>query len=563
MKFNEFPYVRPNCEEILQKLEVLTKQFEESKAFEQQLSVYKEVEKIQKDYGTMAAISNVRFTINTKDEFYKGEDVFFKTNGPLLSEKFVKLEKLLLASPFIDDFAKEIGDIYITNLKLSVKGFSPEIIELVQKENELMSNYQRLYASATVEFDGKTMPLPMLGPFKSNPDRAVRKKAFQTEGKFFDDNQNQFDELFDSLVKNRTEQAKILGFDNYMQLGYVRRRRNCYDAKAVANFRKQILDDVVPLVQKIKTNQKARISVEDLKLYDDSYLFADGNPTPKGSADELLEICKKMYTEMSPETSEFIQVMFEQELFDVVSRDGKAPGGYCTKFMNYKVPFIFSNFNGTSGDVDVLTHEAGHALAAYLAKDMEYSALMSPTHEACEVHSMAMEYLTGPWHEEFFKEDIHKYTLNQAESDISFLPYGTMVDYFQELVYTNPDWTPEKRNQTWSELESKFRPHIDFDSLPFYGRGAGWQRQLHIYIYPFYYIDYVLASTVSMQIQCLNLKDSKKAWDTYLKFTKMAGTKTFLDLTTSSGLQSPMEDGCLKAVCDSMSQWIDELVEKA
>lgn len=562
MKFTEFPYQRPDCDQIIRDLDSLIVSFNEAGTFSDQLAIYKRIETLQKDYGTMRAIASVRFTINTNDEFYKGEDDYFNSKGPLLSEKFVKFEKMILESPFKDDFAKEIGDIYIKNLELSVKGFSSKVTELVQKENELTTKYQRLYASAKVEFDGKTMALPMLGPYKSSSDRNIRKLAFEVEGKFFDENQEAFDEIFDSLVKNRTEQAKMLGFNNYMELGYVRRRRNCYDAKAVANFRKQILEDVVPLVKKFKANQGKRIGVEDMKYYDDTFMFSDGNPTPKGNADELLSICKKMYTEMSSETAEFIKVMFDQELFDVVSREGKAPGGYCTKFMNYKVPFIFSNFNGTSGDVDVLTHEAGHALAGYLSRNMEYSAVMSPTHEACEVHSMAMEYLTGPWHEAFFKEDINKYTLNQAESDIAFLPYGTMVDYFQEIVYTNPDMTPQERNEAWAKLESQFRPYLDFDNLPFYSRGAGWQRQLHIYIYPFYYIDYVLASTVSMQIQTINLKDSKKAWETYLTFTKMAGTKTFLDLTTSSGLQSPMEDGCLKEVCEAMQNWVSDLNSK-
>ncbi len=410
-----------------------------------------------------------------------------------------------------------------------------------------------------MEFDGKSMPLPMLGPYKINPDRTIRKSAFEVEGKFFDDNQEELDRLYDELVKNRTEQAKILGYPDYVALAYDRRNRNCYDAKAVANYRKQILSDIVPLVSRIKEKQKKRISVEDMKFYDDPFLFPDGNPTPQGTAEELLAHCRTMYNEMSPETAEFIEVMFNQELFDVVSRDGKAPGGYCTTISGYGVPFIFSNFNGTAGDVDVLTHEAGHALAAYLSQDKKYLCQQHATADACEVHSMAMEYLTSPWHELFFKEDTAKYTLNQAESDLSFLPYGTMVDYFQELVYLNPTWTPAQRNEKWAELEKQFRPHLDFDGLPFYGRGAGWQRQLHIYLYPFYYIDYCLASTVALQIQAMKLQDNKKAWDTYLKYTKMSGTKTFLDLVTTAGLQSPMEEGCLKSICDVISQWWEGL----
>lgn len=556
MKFQDMPYNRPDCSVLLEKLDQLAQDFVNATDFDSQLRVYIATEDIIKNFYTQVSIAHVRYTIDTKDVFYKAENEYFDSQKPLVNEKLLKHSKAMLNSPFLEQFKLELGDVVVKNLQLDERSFSPEVVELSQKENELSKKYQELYASAKVEFDGKTMPLPLLGPYKISPDRSIRKSAFEVEGKFFDDNQAELDDLYDKLVKNRTEQAKILGYNNYVELAYDRRHRNCFNSDDVANYRKQILEVVVPIVSRIKEVQKARINIEDMKFYDDSFLFVDGNPTPQGSSDELLVACRKMYNEMSHETAEFIEFMFENELFDVLSKDGKAPGGYCTKFIDYKAPFIFSNFNGTAGDVDVLTHEAGHALAAYLARDLKYTEQMSPTHEACEVHSMAMEYLTSPWHELFFKGDTAKYTLNQTEHNLSFLPYGTMVDYFQELVYLNPDWTPEQRNQCWADLEKQFRPHIDFDNLPFYSRGAGWQRQLHIYMYPFYYIDYCLASTVALQIQSIKLKDFDKAWDIYLTFTKMAGTKTFIDLVKSSGLQSPMEVGCLKSICDIISDWL-------
>ncbi len=557
MKFTDYPYKRPDCQAILDKLDKLGDDFLKADTFDAQLEIYKQSEEIGKEFGTQTTIAHVRYTINTKDEFYKSECEYYDTQKPLYSEKALKISQAILNSAFLKEFEDELGYVAIRNLKLDARSFSSAVVELCQKENELIKQYQVLYASAKVEFDGKTLPLPLLGPYKNSPDRSVRKSAYEVEGKFFDDNQTELDEIYDKLVANRTEQAKILGYNNFVELAYDRRHRNCFDAKDVANYRKQILEEVVPIVNKTKQAQKARIGIDDMKFYDETFLFTDGNPTPQGTPDELLASCRKMYNEMSPETAEFIEFMFENELFDVLSKDGKAPGGYCTKISEYKAPFIFSNFNGTAGDVDVLTHEAGHALHTYLSsRNMKYSTQMSPTHDACEVHSMAMEYLTSPWHELFFKQDTTKYTLDQAESNLSFLPYGTMVDYFQELVYQNPDWTPAQRNEKWAELEKQFRPHIDFDNLPFYGRGAGWQRQLHIYLYPFYYIDYCLALTVALQIQAMKLKDFDKAWSTYLTFTKMSGTKTFIDLVTSSGLQSPMETGCLKSITDVIADWL-------
>ena len=445
------------------------------------------------------------------------------------------------------------------NFEMEKKGFSPELIPLIQEENAIAAEYQKLYASAQIPFMGKTCTIAQLGPYKENPDRDIRKAAYKAEGGFFDEHREEFDSLFDRLVKNRTEQAHKLGFKNYVELGYIRRTRNCYGPEEVANFRRQVLEDLVPVVNQIKKSQAGRIGIEELKFYDDLFTFRDGNAVPQGTPDELLAAAKKMYTEMSPETAEFIQLMFENDLFDVLAKDGKAPGGYCTSLADYHAPFIFSNFNGTSGDVDVLTHEAGHAFAFFVAdKEIELSQNRHPTMEGCETHSMSMEFLTSPWHELFFKHQTAKYELSHAEDAITFIPYGTMVDYFQELVYSKPEMTPEERNQVWAELEKQFRPYVDFDNLPFYGRGAGWQRQLHIYLYPFYYIDYCMAQTIALQFWVESLKDRKLAWEKYLAFVKKGGTLSFVDLVKSAGLRSPLESGALKEIATAIGQWFSE-----
>ncbi len=557
MKFQDFPYERPNHIEAIATLETLLSKMETADSSTTFLTLFQEFEKTNASFWTLGTIASTRNTINTKDKFYDDERKYFDEVGPLFKEPQVALEKLLLNSPFRKELEEKLGSILFINAELNEKAFDPKIIPLMQEENRLASEYQKLYASAIVNFQGKEMPLPMLGPFKQSPDRAIRKEAFEVEGKFFDDNQEELDRLFDELVACRTKQARELGFDNFLELGYIRRERNCYGPEGVANYRSQVLNNLVPLVKKLKEAQAKRIDVQDFKFYDDTFGFNDGNATPKGSPEELLAAAKKMYSEMSEETKTFIEMMFDMDLFDVISRDGKAPGGYCTTIEDYHCPFIFSNFNGTAGDVDVLTHEAGHAFASYIAdKEIPYSSLRQPSMEACEVHSMSMEILTTPWHELFFKEDTKKYQLTQALDALYFIPYGTMVDYFQELVYTKPDMTPEERNKTWLELESQFRPYIDFEDLPFYSRGAGWQRQLHIYLYPFYYIDYCMAQTVALQIFSLFLSDEKKAWETYMNFTKMGGTRTFIDLVKTAGLDSPLEDGCLASICNSVEQWI-------
>ncbi len=560
MKFSEMPYSRPDAAAIEAQLDALCAKLDEAKSADEQFAAFLELDKLTTEVFTLGSIVYVRNTIDTRDEFYEKEREFFDEVEPLLSAKLLAFSKKLVESPFRKELEEKLSPIWFTNTELALKGFTPELIPLMQEESKLTAAYQKLYASAQVEFDGQKRTIPQLAAYKQHPDRAMRKAAFEAEGKFFDEHQEELDDLYDKLVKNRTEQAKTLGFENYVPLGYIRMHRNCYGPEGVANFRRQVLEDLVPLVQKVKAQQAERIGqADDFKFYDDVFTFKDGNAMPQGTAEELLEAAKTMYTEMSPETAEFIKVMYDNDLFDVLSKEGKAPGGYCTDFPLYGCPFIFSNFNGTAADVDVLTHEAGHAFAFYTAsKEIELTDLRSPSLEACETHSMSMEFLTSPYHHLFFKDQTKKYALSHTEDALFFIPYGTMVDHFQEIVYSNPDMTPAERNQAWADLEKQYRPYIDFDNLPFYGRGAGWQRQTHIYQRPFYYIDYCLAQTVALQFFAEYLQDSKAAWEKYLAFVRKGGTKTFIDLVKGAGLISPLDDGCLKYITENIAKWLEE-----
>ncbi len=558
MKFNEFPYKRPNLDVFLSSIEGYTEKIKKASSAQKQLEILKDFEKTTGSFYSMSTIAYIRNTVDTRDKFYEEEKQFYDENSPLIQEKIQLFNNELLNSKFRQELEETLGKIVFLNLELEQKAFSPEIIPLMQKENELQTEYQKLYASAKIPFMGDTLTIAKLASYKQHKDRNVRKAAYEAEGKFFDENREKFDKIYDELVKNRTEQAKKLGFKNFVELGYIRQKRNCYGPEGVASFRKQVIEDLVPLVAKIKEKQQKDIGVDSLKFYDDVFFYPDGNATPQGTPDELLAAAKTMYSEMSEETKGFIELMFDMELFDVLAKDGKAPGGYCTQMSEYHCPFIFSNFNGTSGDVDVLTHEAGHAFAAYIAdKEIEYSCLRDPSMEACETHSMSMEFLTSPWHHNFFKQDTNKYEISHTQDALIFIPYGTMVDNFQEIIYSHPELTPEERNQEWLKLEKQFRPYIDFDNLPFYSRGSGWQRQLHIYLYPFYYIDYCMAQTVALQIFALFLQDNKKAWETYLNFVKMGGTKTFIELVHSVGLKAPLDEGCLKETCNIIEKWLN------
>lgn len=558
MKFSEMPYRRVE-KAVLDQISRLTERLTCASSAEEAEKIFMESEAISTEVQTMMNLCYIRSTIDTTDEFYAAEQEYNDELTPLLTEKSQEFSKALCASPFRRELEKKWGTLLFTNAELSMKGFAPELVPLLQEENALTSQYQKLYASAKIDFDGKVLTVAQLAPYKQSADRAVRKAAYEAEGSFFDANREQFDEIYDKLVKNRTAQAKKLGYENYLELGYIRLNRNCYGPADVARFRRQVVESMVPVVAEIKKAQAKRIGIADMKFYDDNFFYPDGNATPQGTPEELLAAGEKMYTEMSPETAEFAKLLFGNELFDVLAKPGKAPGGYCTSLPAYKVPFIFSNFNGTAGDVDVLTHEARHAFADYVAaRTIPILDLRSPTMEGCETHSMSMEFFTAPWHRLFFKEQTEKYEVSHAEDALIFIPYGSMVDHFQELMYTHPEMTPEERNETWLKLERQYRPYLDFEDLPFYSRGAGWQRQLHIYQYPFYYVDYCLAQSMALQFWMESVKDWNAAWKKYLKFVGMGGTRTFVDLIRESGLLSPLDDGSIAKIVEPVSKWLKE-----
>ena len=560
MKFSEIVYTRPDVAAVCEKAAALTEKLKNAKSAEEQIEIFEEFEKISSAFSTSATVASIRHTIDTRDKFYEEENDFFDNNSPLIQEKAQEFMNTLLDSPFRKELEEKYGTLLFKNMEIAKKTFSPEIIPLLQKENALTSEYQKLYATTTAEIDGKTLPITKLSPYKQNPDRNIRKKAYIAEGEAFDSKREDLDRIYSELVSVRTEIAHALGYKNYVELGYDRLGRNCYDSKKVSAFRDQIASDMVPIVADIKKNQEKRIGVDKLKFYDDIFMFTDGNPAPHGTSEDILNAGKEMYHNLSDETKEFIDFMYDGEFFDVLAKEGKAPGGYCTEISDYKAPFVFSNFNGTSGDVDVLTHEMGHAFAGYRAMRQNIIAeLQNPTMETCECHSMSMEFLTAPYHHLFFGDDTAKYELSHAEDSAIFIPYGCMVDEFQHIMYENPTLTPEERNKTWQELENKYRPYIDFDSLPFYSRGAGWQRQLHIYMYPFYYIDYCMAQTIAFEFYLLSIKDREKAWEKYLRFVDKAGKETFEEIVKYSGLILPYEDGAIAKICGELLSEIKKL----
>ena len=560
MKFSEMTYKRPDLDDMKNQLITLTKQFTEAKDYNRAKQIFLEQETLEKHIRTYASLANIRHTIDTRDEFYDKEMKFWDETMPLFSEYSQAWIKAMLESPFRPDFEAEYGNLMFVKSEMELKTFSPEIIPELQKENELKTRYEKLLASAQIPFEGGTYTLSQMSPFKNDPDDGRRLAAWKAEGQWYKDHQEEFDDLYDQLVHVRDTMGRKLGYDGYTQLGYYRMERNCYSKEDVEKFRAAVVKYLVPVADQIYREQAKRLGKQyPMSFADNALQFRSGNPKPFGTPQDILEQGRKFYGELSPETKEFFNMMLDNELLDVLSTEGKAGGGYCTSIADYKVPFIFANFNGTQHDVEVITHEAGHAFAAWMNRDRVPISYVWPGLEACEVHSMSMEFFAWPWAEGFFGEDTRKFYYSHLSGALTFIPYGTMVDHFQHIVYEKPDMTPRERHDVWKELLGTYMPWMKLDGdIPFYSDGEGWQRQHHIYSSPFYYIDYCLAQTVALQFWAKIQADSADAWKHYMAYTKQGGSRVFTELLMHADMDSPFEESCLKGVCETAKQWLEK-----
>ena len=559
MKFNEMTYTRPDIDALLARCRELAAKAAAAPDGDALVRLYYEQSEAFAEYNTAANLANIHYTCDTRDAYWKAEQDFFDANGPAVTNASVEISRAFLANPHVDALTAKFGTTCVAGMKNAVLGMDDRTVELQQQFNALVSRYQQIYGGALVELDGKQLTIPQLGPYKEDLDPAVRRAAYEAEAGYFDAHRAELDELYGETVKNLNAQARVMGYHDYSELSYVRMNRIGYGPEEIRKFRDQVANDVVPQLQKVMALRAKRTGIARPTFTDLPIMFKDGNPKPIPGYKARMDAARTMYHELSPETAEFIDFMQDNELFDVESRPGKMSGGYMTSLPSYKAPFIFANWNNTSGDVDVLTHECGHAFEGYVAeRDPEVPVdLECPGMESAEIHSMAMEFLTAPWHHLLFGKDTDKYALLHAEDSFVFLAYGCEVDEFQHIMYQNPDLTPDERNAEWLKLEKKYRPWIDFAGLPFYGRGAGWQRQLHIYECPFYYIDYCLSTMAALQFFLLSLTDHKDAWERYLRLVRRAGMASYTELLETAGLKVPFEEGSIKGIAQQMTDWLE------
>ena len=548
IKFSEYPLVVPTAKQISKKMDKLINDLKACQTANEAFKVINRINSYFEDLETETSVIYVLYTCNTTNEEYKKAQEAVDELSPLFGKYSTDVQKILVNASYRPELEKKYGSYLFQKYEAGLKTFDEKIMPDLVKENKLVSEYDMIFGGAQLEFRGETLNLSQLGKYMQDKDRETRKAAAKAMDKWLEENEEKIAKIYDELVHVRVEIAKKLGFKSFTELAYLRLGRVDYDAEMVKGYREQIAKEVVPLCQKLYKQQMKNLGIRKPQYYDYNLMFASGNPMPAGNKDYLVEQAHKMYTDLGPESKEFFDFMVKYELMDLEARKGKAPGGYQTTFPAYQSPFIFSNFNGTQGDVNVLCHEGGHALQAYLSRNIKVPEYRSPTLESCEIHSMSMEFFAWPYMDGFFGKDAEKYKYAHLADSIEFLPYGASIDEFQHWVYAHPEATHQERCAAFKEIENKYTPHKKYDDCPTLNRGTIWMRQSHIFAVPFYYIDYTLAQVVAFQFAVENMKNHEKTWKKYIKLCKCGGKYPFQELLVKNHLRCPFQDGNIRKV---------------
>ena len=554
-KFSELVYERPDLEAVQAELREYIEALGKAASYAELRRLFLERRAKDANWSTMRTVAHIRNTADTRDPFYAEEMKYFHRELPRITLLNKKAERVILDSPYREELEAEFGPVLIRDMEVCQKLSDESVVEDMVEEAGLCQEYSRVSSTASTVFRGKTCNFyGLLGAMQST-DRQERKEAMFAWGDLYQETSGQLDEIYSRMVKLRAGMARKLGFDSYTEYAYLNRGRYDYNAADVESFRRQVKEYVVPFCARLREKQAERLGVDRLRYYDESLIFPEGNAVPQGDQQELVKKAARMYHELSEETGEFFDFMMEHELFDLPTRPGKRPGGYCSFLPAYKAPFIFSNFNGTSADVDVLTHEAGHAFEAYTASRLvALPEFTTPGAEVAEIHSMTMEHFAYPYMELFFGEQADRYRYAHLMDALEVIPYMVSVDEFQHRVYAQPDMTAAERRQVWHELEKTYLPWRDYDGHPFLEEGGFWMQKQHIFLYPFYYIEYALAQMGAFEFYDRMKKDRKEAWEDYYRLCQAGGSLGYFALLKLAHLSNPFEEGTVEKIVRSLEE---------
>lgn len=550
MNFHQIPYARFDMDAACRTLESLSEQIAAAKSPEAQLALLSEGEELIQHASTSSTLAQLRYFLNTADAFYAGEMAYVGQNSPRFDLFVQKLYRSIAASPFRRELTASLGSFFFEKVEAEARLSDESVLDLCADEQALCQRYTDLTGQATVSYCGEELPLSSMSVHYTDTDRARRREAVRATNAWYEAHAAELDEIFDALVKNRTEQARRLGFCSYTDMKYA--NRFGFGREQIEAFRAQVLEKWVPFVCEIKENQRKRLGVPSFRLYDSPLRFADGNPRLQLTGDAFVRAVGDVFHQMNREAGAYFDELRQNGMFDLFDRKGKvAYDGFCVELTDYNTDFIFGHFAGDQTDLEVLVHEFGHALAACRARRnprVPY-LLRSGTQEIAETHSTSMELLTLPYLEPFFTpEDLRKYRIKQIEYAAYFICSICVGDEFQHEIYDHPEMTPSERNAAYARIYLRYNPYLDTSDLPFASWGSQWQDMSVIYAMPFYFIDYALAQTQALLFYAESQKDPAGAFQRYLRFVDFAGTRPFPQIVRACGLLSPFDEKCFDAL---------------
>ena len=548
LDFHSFQVLTPTFESVAAEYQRFEAEFERAATANERIAAIRDWDQLRRRLETWESLTNLRFQQDTTNAQYKQAREYLDELRPKLTELEVRMKRRLVGSPQRDELQRQFGPQAFALWEADILTYDPVIEADMVREAKLQADYTELLAEAKLQFQGETLNHSGITKFREHADRQVRYGAEQVRWGWYDENRAALDRIYDELVHLRDGKAKKLGFADFIGLGYKRMKRVDYNQQDVERFRAAVREHVVPLGVELRRRQAAALGVDPLMFWDEAIYDPHGNPAPRGDHDWMIERAKEMFDAMGRDLGDFFRLMVDAHLMDLKNRDGKAGGGFCTAFPEFGVPFIFANFNGTKGDVEVFTHEIGHAFQNYMSRQQPLVDYLWPTNESCEIHSMGLEFLTWPHMEKFFGDAAEWFRKIHLTQGLLFLPYGVAVDHFQHLVYANPAASPAERHAMWQEMERTYLPWRNYGDLPHLPSGGFWQFQRHIYLSPFYYIDYTLAQTCALQFWVRAQLDFGAAMRAYVALCQRGGEAPFQSLAKSAGLISPFETDCLRDV---------------
>jgi oligoendopeptidase F len=501
----------------------------------------KDMSELEAVLGEDAAWRQIRMTCDTENKALEDAFTFFVTEiQPKIQPYADKLNKKLVNNSFTKELDGEAYTVYLRTVKKNIELFREENIPLQAETAVLGQQFGVISAKMTVEVDGREYTLQQAAKFLENPNRQLRETVyFKIQERRLQD-KDQLNDLFSKLVKLRDQIGKNAGFANYRDYKFVDLGRFDYTKEDCFQFHEAAKTEILPLVDFIYDRKRQKLGLDMLKPWDTEAEPEGIKPlSPFQTGEELIAKTIECFNRMNPFFAECLTKMKQMGRLDLDSRKGKAPGGYNCPLPETGAPFIFMNAAGQMHDVTTMVHEGGHAIHSFLTHQLPLTAFKEYPMEIAEVASMTMEFFSMDYWDVFFdnEEDLKRAKEHQLERVITIFPWIATIDKFQHWVYENPQHTVEERAENWRRILNEYTSKaMDFTGLDEY-RKYGWQRQLHLYEVPFYYIEYGIAQLGAIGLWKQFKEDKEKAINNYINALKLGGTKTLPQLYEAAGLK--------------------------